>query len=660
MPFFPTYQAALLEMHQALGLRPPAAVGSAAGRTSQRFQTSVKKKLLHLQYATDRQQSLEKTLLQDIGEALGVTPSSWDDFEHAVRDMVAMCRRVELHTWTYGATERQVLWHVLALLIIPGLAKRLAYWTLAERVDKGMPGGRFWFLPNIVQSDAAGRLSMPVAHVVEWLFGLLGVKLHEAASKVYVEADKGESIQRNLQLWMKGQLPDAQTIRKYFSDQTELEFNGCFELRTNCTLAKQFHLARAFIERNDLSPGALAKEISINEEAIAAILDSKVPDDVLQTFVNELAERYAQPDMRTIRRRFLVARMVQDGYERLLKYICPDVPKNCADPERNKILQLIMIFSRIYNLTIEGHKRFPDAADQYYWVSEQLAPWELEEDLVAVAGPYAKPSGRVLGQLLSERFRRLSNQCVVDDVTAWGSESLLTSRRQRYEEADQVQTRQLGDYQALMKAVECGDWVSAITTSKNCGALFDFVRNTDLLDCQRELGFHRLRQLKLVSSDRIGACLCELSFLLNEGKQQFIADARERVELLLKEAEDSAHAEYWQAPILQYKAKDLVSKDDFANAFKWFQAAHNACTMRAFGTLRGEIARDVLAVGAANNFLRKSQHAQYCRIMSEYDMISGDGASNVDAVVGLCIDYFHSDLHKRYGKPGGAATSLPQ
>ena len=65
---------------------------------------------------------------------------------------------------------------------------------------------------------------------------------------------------------------------------------------------------------------------------LEVVLEGNATDDENAHFVTLLAQRYRPPSPRTIRQYFRVARAVQDGYVRLLKFLFPDVDPLCAKP----------------------------------------------------------------------------------------------------------------------------------------------------------------------------------------------------------------------------------------------------------------------------------------------------------------------------------------
>src|SRR3546814_19342341 len=88
--------------------------------------------------------------------------------------------------------------------------------------------------------------------------------------------------------------------------------------------------------------------------------------------------------MSFIRRRLQVARLMQDSYTRLLKFLCPGVAPDCADPARNKLLQLTTLFGTIYNLTIEDWQHGPTYEEQDAWFEARLAPGDKAALLLTI------------------------------------------------------------------------------------------------------------------------------------------------------------------------------------------------------------------------------------------------------------------------------------
>src|SRR3546814_1147626 len=75
---------------------------------------------------------------------------------------------------------------------------------------------------------------------------------------------------------------------------------------------------------------------------------------------------------------------MQDSYTRLLKFLCPGVAPDCADPARNKLLQLTTLFGTIYNLTLEAWQHGTTYEEQDAWFEARLAPWDKADLLLSI------------------------------------------------------------------------------------------------------------------------------------------------------------------------------------------------------------------------------------------------------------------------------------
>lgn len=90
-------------------------------------------------------------MLKDIFDALNMDEQASLDALDNLHEWGGFNKYLELRVWTGNASQQQVLWHILAYLYVPILARRLAFWSLSNpSADADMPGGRLWYLPYIV------------------------------------------------------------------------------------------------------------------------------------------------------------------------------------------------------------------------------------------------------------------------------------------------------------------------------------------------------------------------------------------------------------------------------------------------------------------------------------------------------------------------------
>lgn len=217
MATIPSYESVLLEVHQSLGLRLE--------------NEKDKRKLAQLKKPFADHVEIMTALIDEIFTALGMDHLAMRDARLNLFNFGNFNSAVEQSTWTFDADMRQVVWFLAGYSYAPGLGRLVANWSLEQPLDKGMPSGRFWYLPEIREQDGAKRLVMPVAQVVEWLMDLLDQPMDHIASKLGHERNiEAETIERTLYNWLNGDVPRVDNIERYFSEGTKLDFNGALLL----------------------------------------------------------------------------------------------------------------------------------------------------------------------------------------------------------------------------------------------------------------------------------------------------------------------------------------------------------------------------------------------------------------------------------------------
>ena len=162
MAVFPPFEATLLHIHTGLG--------------SDLQQSKPKTRFAAGGLELQRQLQLSEELLVAVFDALDMDTQAQKDARGNINQTMQFLSAVELHTYTGLASEQQVLWHLLTHVWVPGLARRLAFWSLhghqnGQPMDAGMPGGEFWFLPTWDQER--NTLTRPIPQVLDWLLDLL-------------------------------------------------------------------------------------------------------------------------------------------------------------------------------------------------------------------------------------------------------------------------------------------------------------------------------------------------------------------------------------------------------------------------------------------------------------------------------------------------------
>ncbi|MEQ4619223.1 MAG: ankyrin repeat domain-containing protein [Corticimicrobacter sp.] len=638
MSTLPLPEAILLEIHQSLG--------------GQRYPTTKKSKFATGQTSLETHKAMGEEILQAIFDALDMDPQARVDALRNFMEFANTYKVLELNTWTFGADQRQVLWALLGHFYVPGLARLVGFWSLAQPLDKGMQGGRFWYLPELCKVAGKPSLYLPVAQVVDWLLDLLGMPLEEFADERSESTDGGhDGLRRSLYNWRNATPIRPDTIEKYFSDGSVLVCEGAFSLDSSCTPAQQFADALEFVKRKEHTAEKLRLEIPITQPGcLEAILDGRVDEDVQAEFVRCLEERYATPSLRTIRQRLLIARAVQDGYIRLLKILCPGVDRQCADPHQNKLLQLFALYKLVYNLTIDAWRHCGDQgeAEENIWFEQHLPEWDKHGLVLSILPSRRETAHQALAHMLSRRFYEMQGGAELEDCIALDAQSALPIIQRNVERVAEFADEISSELRLVERMKTSSPW-RALQGEHRYWVITQVVQNSDLGPLAKQAATQRLRDLADTPAQIVQAILQELDSYLNGERQHRPKDTQAKVQALLDEAESSEGYELWKAAIMQYKAKHLLACNDFDGAGKLFREALEAGLERNYGPLRGEVARDCFAVEVANQKLIANNHEKYYREMLAGGMMAEcEKIPPIEETARWASAYFWDILYKPY------------
>lgn len=649
MSTLPLPEAILLEIHQCL--------------RGQKYQTSKKNKFATAQDSLAAHEAMCLEIVRSIFDALDFDPQAQERARGNFMEFAHAYKEVELNTWTFDADERQVLWMLLGYFFVPGLARDVAFWNLEEALDKGMPGGRFWYLPEPCEADGKPILYLPVAQVVDWLLDLLGVPLEKFADE-YSDSTYGEKegLGRSLYNWRKATTLRLGTINEYFSDDAVLDFKGVFLPNADSTPAEQFFSALDFVKRKGLTVDRLRLEIPITQPAcLEGILDGNVDEDMQMAFVECLAERYAAPSNHTIRQRLLLARMVQDGYVRMLKFLCPSVDRQCADPQKNKLLQLCDIYKLIYNLTIEAWRncREQGVEEENSWFEAHIPDWDKFGLFLSILPSCHESANLEVAQLLTRRFYEMQPGEELEDHIGYDRQSFVSVLKRNIDRNEAGVSEQSSILGLIERMKRSSPW-RALQGEDRYWVISQVASHNDLSFRAKTAAIQRLRELAKTPVEKIQCIPIELSLYLNGERKSWSKDTRAKVQALLDEAESSEGRDLWRAALLQYRAKHLLACNDFVGAGKLFKEALEAAQERNYGPLRGEVARDCFAVELANQKLIVNNHEKYFREMLAGGMLGDNGQiPPIEEVARLVFGYFWDSLYKTYpGVPAERPRSL--
>jgi len=637
MAVIPNFESLLLEVRQSLGL--------------ERFSSKKQAEFLNLDMSLKTYQSLIENELDKIFDALELDADACRDARLNLMNWIGFHQAVVQRTWTCNASPQQVAWYMSSYCYAPAIGRILANWNLKGAFDLGMPGGEFWFLPSV--NERTQSLVLPVQKVVSWLMDLLDLPMDKAKLDLGGEKakrkDEGtyDSMERTLYNWRDGKTPHIQSISSYFPDDAKLEFKGTFVLDGQQSHADCFAAAKAFIQRKGLDADALRDQIPITQPGvIEAILAGESPADIEQEFIRLLSIRYAKPKMQTVRQRLRVARMVQDGYKRLVKFLCRDIDPACTDPYQNKVRQLLAIVETIYNLSIGAYKNCDNRAEEDAWFESKLAPWDKETIFLSILPSRFVTAFHEVPEMLTREFSRLDPTAPLEDLVPMDH-----ANAQRIIQAKLQQLQNLIDEAErvayLRVCIETALPWSPLQSESDYWVVSQVAQTEGLTGNARENVIKRMRKLATTPGQLIGAILIELHMLLNTGLKERPADVETRVKALLAEADASPGKAEWEAALLQYQAKHHLAQNDFKSATSLLKEALEASAERNCGSMRGEIARDYFAVSLVNRRLTPRDHEKPYRHMLANGAIEGMSIS-MENTAKAVAEYFLDTLYKPY------------
>ncbi|MDO8268660.1 MAG: ankyrin repeat domain-containing protein [Moraxellaceae bacterium] len=645
MGAFPSFQAILQEVHQGL-------VGYASGEGPS---TKSKLKFAEGEMSLDNFQATGGKIIGDIFDALDLDEAAWRDMSMQMGRMEAAYYRLKRRTWTFSADGRQVVWLLASHFLVPGIARNAAFWALQEVPDKDMPGGTFWYLPQITEAADGARVHMPVAQVMDWLVDLMGESVYAAAiqredlkSKA---AAREDSFMRTLYNWRSGKLvPQIQLINSYFRDDADLRFEGALSLSATATDAERWEQVMAFVERKGLTAEALRRQIPITQPGrLEAVLAGDAGESEMHYFVRCLSDRYSQPSMSVIRRRLLVARMVQDGYVRLLKFLCPGVEKDNADVVENKVLQLVAVYQYIYNLTIEAHRRseVKDEVAENECFEKLLRPWDALTLYLSILPSQFGANNEGLAELLTRQFMAMAPGASLEDQFSLSIEvdARIAERRLKWlkQKAEEEVAKE-----ALLTRIRSGSPWRALQVEANFWVVSQVGLRPAIGAAAQQQALSRLRELASSDSERMTVIIAELQQLLNPVEGRYLPGTQGRVEALLEQAESNPCASIWRAPLLHYRARHLLAMNEFKQAASLYRQVLSVCKDQCFGPLEGEAARDLMAIDLADaRLVNHSYESLFMRMLRE-GVVEGEEMPRLEDAARAVSAYFWSDLYRPY------------
>lgn len=575
-----------------------------------------RRKFEELRQQSDSQLATKEDYVDDILSSLGVDEIAQLQARHNFTVWSGVNNFLERNIWVAHSNPKHVIWLMATHVYAPGLGRHLAFWDSEQKTDPGMPGGRFWYLPAVMEENDE-VLTMPVTQVLDWLLDLLSGSIDELAqtltdSNMIGSREKdtvadARSIRKTLGNWHTGKrTPGINKILEFFPNRLNLKFKGTFEWDENNSLDENFERARAFVKLKGLNEHALSVETPIPEEMAKNLLENdQLSAEVKDYFCHHISLRYHTPTIQKIRKRLLYARAFQATFFKLAEAIgVSDKARRLPNPSVNPAMQVISIFQMVYNTTFDSCKRADDKTTERQLFRETLEEcYPLESQTTLLSVNPLDGSLHFLSNQLNKRLMELgSTERVQDESPFTGSEErfmALYKRKAELLRACQIEHKE-SDW--LITAPTDIELYQRIDNTQNWAALNSLVCfDTISLPARRAAGW---RMVDLASTDLEQAygLVSLLSQLLNDpDKRNRPADARELADTLFNRLRQLPTADHLKPLILQLEAKHDLANNSLEESKKKFDQALRNLRRQGFGTIRGEVARDALAVFACGH-----------------------------------------------------------
>ncbi len=549
MARLPTIESVLFGAYRLAGLNTSSANGGRKLGTPQ-IRRFIAREDISLESHQSLYLHLVEGLLRELGSDNDVEIDR--DLLGSLYEFHSLSSELGEKVWTYGASEKQIFWALLSCCYVPWFARKAAFWRHEIELTKDIPGGVFWYLPQPSNANP-NILELPIAQVCRWLLKLLGVEHAYRISELEAKdcgskpdlghfEDKKEALRRGLYNWLSGEVSiSAQSIKTHFADDSELKL-----------------------------------EIEDQDGAIIT--------------------------WREIRQRFLYARVIQEAYTELVERLCPGIDYRCADPAQNKVIQLIELYKQIYQWTKDSYTGVQShfAADQKFIAQVDQHPRAFALNVYDSSNGLADSESTV--KRITEILMKNSGTDELEDVEPWDDDSYQRIAASNESLKEAVLGRH-ADTETLFYHTVHRNAKQAIATSKRPAALLSLLNANRVPWKLKQLALKRLDSLKLNDWDQMHRICVELSLYLNQHAQKTRKETQAKVGKLLEEAAKHPKYRAFEAPILQYQAKHLLSQNRLDDALVLFEQALDACSGNGHGPLKGEIARDLFATSLSNQNL---------------------------------------------------------
>ena len=276
----------------------------------------------------------------------------------------------------------------LRQFVIPFWAANLAeYYHVGIRWDRGMPGGRFWFLPQVSFSPVGASVhKTPVNLALAWWQDILGRSLEHYADELCGKEAAPDAARRQIQRWLTEENPPGfDAIERW--TRRDWNYDGAFTDDLFTPLAERWKRAREFLARKgmiadlswqDKSPGLPGEEV-VRSRTRGEPLELEIPPFAAHPFaaffespdpvaaglpvielLSRISERWSAPSRNELRLRLLLAGGVHRAWRDATELLGP-----------NSVALQSNWFQSAYNHLLQAHREVerPDERAMAEWIN---------------------------------------------------------------------------------------------------------------------------------------------------------------------------------------------------------------------------------------------------------------------------------------------------
>lgn len=596
MASVPTFETLLIEIRKSFGLPLP----------------KERNKFTQFKASEQSHRAQFANFKNDLVENLNLIPRDALALESQMQDWSAMSLKLGQSIWGGLVSQPQLLWLLATHIYIPCFARLVAFWQHEEIMDEGMPAHRFWYLPEEIN----GELQLPMTQVWNWLEDLVFDPSNNLEKQIYgAETADSTSVRlgiskehfnRTLLNWKKATGKEtASLIKTYFADDLKIEFKGTVEHDKNKSLEESFIHAINILKEKGYTGKTLYPEIQLeNEKVVGEILAGDCSEDLKKRFLNLIYIRFSRPSNQKIIFLFSIAQACQNAYVRFGRLIEGKTFNSTnSNPNENKLIQIISIFKCIYNLSYDttssaNSPKIDDTSQDQVFYDRIPEQYRLTIFQALCSGVATDGFTEAIGNI-NNIIRSLDSEHI-PDILSYKSISEFGISPQYL-----LLYKQNSLVREGLKKYECeaslNKKIEYVQKENHPIILTSIGTNASFPQCVRQAAFYRLDELDLTPKRRLEGYIGQLAVLLNN-KTKF--DRPHYVESIvsniLKNAKELPKYESVKSDFIQFEAKHELSKGNVELAGKLFKNALELPNQMSVASNRGEIARDLFALRAAN------------------------------------------------------------